>query len=86
MIPAFIAIIMFGKDLLQIFGEQYSHNSYLLLLSYVLGGFPYSFNSLFISVKRVKKDIRMIVLVHASVAIVYLSASYLFISLISRRN
>jgi len=80
MTPAFVAVIIFGRELLQIFGEQYSHNAYLLLILFILGGFPYSLNSVFISVKRIRKDIKSIVILHAIIALVYLSTSYLLIN------
>jgi len=80
MVPAFIIIILFGNYLLLMFGEQYSQNAYLVLVLFVLGGFPYSFNSIFVSVKRIEKNIKTIFIVYATIAIVYLSTSYLLIN------
>jgi O-antigen/teichoic acid export membrane protein len=80
MIPALIIIILFGNNILLIFGKQYSQNAYLILVLFVLGGIPYSFNSFFISMKRVKKEIKAIIIIYSAIALVYISTSYLFIN------
>lgn len=63
LIPAIIILIIFGRTILLIFSPEYSLYSYNLLITLSIGSIPYSINIVYTSIKRVKKQIRSVILV-----------------------
>ena len=78
---AIIGVFLFGKYLLWIFGEEYARNSFELLLILVLGSVPFAVNSLYASVKRVKKEIKPVIYVYGGIAVITLVLGYLFMTM-----
>ncbi len=74
---AIIGIFLFGKYVLLLFGVEYARNSFEVLLILALGSIPFAFNSLYAATKRVQKEIKPVVYVYGSIAIITLAASYL---------
>ncbi|MCU4139669.1 MAG: Membrane protein involved in the export of O-antigen and teichoic acid [Methanophagales archaeon] len=74
---AIAGIFLFGKYLLWIFGEEYARNSLDVLLILVLGSIPFAFNVVYASVKRVQKEIKPVIWIYASIAVITLVGSYL---------
>jgi O-antigen/teichoic acid export membrane protein len=58
--PAILFIIFFGNDLLAIFGHEYSAGAYSLLRLLAISSLFYAVVSIFLSVKKVEKDIAMV--------------------------
>jgi len=74
---AIIGIFLFGKYLLWIFGEEYAVNSFEVLSILVLGSFPFALNALYASVKRIKKEINLVVWIYGGIAVTTVVVSYL---------
>ena len=73
---AIIGIFLFGKYLLWIFGEEYARYSFEVLSILVLGSIPFAFNALYATVKRVKNEVKPVILVYGSVAAITIVGSY----------
>lgn len=78
MIPAGILIYLFGDILLNLFSSEYSENAYEILKLLVLSSVFVVFNALFISVKRIQKDIRPLIAINALLFGATVIASYFF--------
>ena len=74
---ATIGILLFGRYLLWIFGEEYAVNSFEVLSILVLGNVPFAINALYASVMRVKREVKPVVGVYGGIAIVTIEVSYL---------
>jgi len=74
---AIAGIFLFGKYLLWIFGEEYARNSLDVLLILVLGSVPFAFNVIYASIKRVQKEVKPVIWIYASIAVITLVGSYL---------
>ncbi|MDY6864485.1 MAG: oligosaccharide flippase family protein [Halobacteriota archaeon] len=75
--PAIIGIFLFGRNILGFFGEEYATNSYELLLVLALGSIPFAINVIYVTTKRVQKEVMPVIYVYGGVAIITLVASYL---------
>lgn len=78
MIPVGIIIYSFGDILLNLFSREYSQNAYDILKLLVLSSVFVVFNALFISVKRIQKDIKPMIAINALLFVVTVIASYFF--------
>jgi len=75
-----IVIILFmGDKLLLLFGREYSIESFKLLQLLAISAIPYAINSLFISIKRVKKETTSVVLIYFIMAFIALMGSYMLV-------
>ena len=74
--PAIAFIFLFGDYLLSIFGRQYAENSFDVLRILALASVPFSVNVLYASIKRIKKEIKPLMQVYGSIAILTLVGSY----------
>ena len=73
---AIVAIFLFGKHLLGIFGEEYARNSFEVLSILVLGCIPFAFNVLYATTKRVQKEIMPVIYVYGGIVVITLVGSY----------
>jgi O-antigen/teichoic acid export membrane protein len=64
---------------LLLFGKEYSAEGFKLLQILVISAIPFAVNAVYISVKKIRKEINMIVLVYGIVAFVTLVGSYLLL-------
>jgi O-antigen/teichoic acid export membrane protein len=79
LIPAIIGLFIFGKYVLLLFGEEYAENSFGLLLILCMVSIPQSFNMVYLTIKRVKEELKTVVFVYSFVAIFTLVGSYLLV-------
>ena len=79
LIPAIIAIILIGKWLLLVFGQNYSANALYLLWVLAVSSLPASISFIYTSILRVTKRIKELVIIWGVIALVVLGVSYLII-------
>ncbi|OPX76909.1 MAG: Polysaccharide biosynthesis protein [Methanosaeta sp. PtaB.Bin018] len=79
LIPPIVIILFMGDKLLLLFGREYSIESFKMLQLLAISAFPYSINSLFISIKRVKKETNSVVLIYFIMAFIALVGSYMLV-------
>lgn len=78
-LPAMVILIAFGDKLLLLFGGQYSTEGKELLWILAVGMLPASLNFLYLSVVRVERKLKDIMLMSVSVALGTLILSYILI-------
>jgi O-antigen/teichoic acid export membrane protein len=76
LIPITIIVLIFGREILQLFGTDYSTNDYGLLLVLMLTLFPMAVNQIYISTLRVKNKLMPCVLLSFFVMVVTLILAY----------
>lgn len=79
-VPAVILVIALADKLLLIFGALYAENGTTLLRILALSIFPLSINYIFLSIKRVQKDIKGIIRLSTAIACLTLGLSYFLMS------
>jgi len=77
MIPVVAIVILFADKILWLFGNAYPENATTLLRIVVLSSLPLSINIIYLFVKRVRKDTRIIVGLPAVIMILGLGLAYL---------
>jgi O-antigen/teichoic acid export membrane protein len=75
--PAIIGIFVFGEYVLWLFGEEYARNSFKILLILCIASIPFSFNAVYLTVKRVREELKTVIFVYCFVAIFTLLGGYL---------
>lgn len=83
LIPAATVVFAFADKLLLLYGTAYSTEGTMLLRVMAVGSLPLSLNGIYISILRVKKKTRLLILLTLFVAIVTLAVSYLLLPHIS---
>jgi O-antigen/teichoic acid export membrane protein len=73
---AVIGIFLFGRYVLWLFGEAYAQNSFEVLWILALASFPFAFNSLYIAIKEVQKEIKPVIYVYGAIALITIAGSY----------
>lgn len=76
LIPAILLIFIIGDKLLLLFGQAYSQSATTLLWFLALSALPLTINYIFLSIKRVQKDIRGIIIISGAITVIALSLSY----------
>ena len=76
LIPAILLIFIIGDKLLLLFGQAYSQSATTLLWLLALSTLPLTINYIFLSIKRVQKDIRGIIIISVAITVIALSLSY----------
>ena len=76
LIIAGILIIAIANKLLLIFGASYSQNGTALLRLLTLSAFPLALNYIYLSVKKVQKNLTAVILVSVFISLVTLAVSY----------
>ncbi len=79
LVPAVLILILAGKWILLVFGQNYSSNGLKLLWFLSLSGIPISIVSIYISILRVRHKINEVIRIQAFEATAILVASYLII-------
>jgi len=74
---AIVGIFLFGENLLWIFGEEYAKKSFEILLVLALGSIPFALNTIYITIKRVQKEIKTVIFVYGTIAITTIVGSYI---------
>ncbi len=82
LIPLVLGIIVFGKYILLFFGVKYAINSFDILLILCLASIPYSFNIVYLTAKRVKEEIGIVIIAFGFLAFFTVLGSYILIQTI----
>lgn len=77
LLPAIVVIFALGDKLLLLFGEAYSQNATTLLRVVVLSAIPLSVNSIYLTIMRVRKNIKGLIALSSAMACLSLGLSYL---------
>lgn len=75
-IPGIILLCTLADKILLIFGEAYSQEAVTLLIVLALSALPLTVNQIYLAVHRVKKNIKMVVIISATAALLSLGLSY----------
>ncbi len=76
LLPAILLTFAIGDKLLLLFGQAYSQNATTLLWLLALSALPLTVNCIFISIKRIQKDIKGLIAVSAAITSIALGLSY----------
>ncbi len=79
LIPALIVILLFGDKILLLFGSEYSDNSYRLLLLISISSLLSCVMSIYISIKKIQKDVLIINYLDCIYAFLLIAISYILI-------
>lgn len=82
LVPAIIVILVFGRYILWIFGEDYAIHSAGILSLLVLGSMPFAFNALYSAIKRVQKETKPVIYVYGTITILTLVGSYFLMQIV----
>lgn len=77
---AIFGILIFGKNILLLFGKQYAENSFELLLILCIASIPYAINQIYTTINRVQKNIKPVILIYGSISTITLIGSYFVLS------
>lgn len=77
LLPLILLILIIAGKLLLLFGQAYSDNAALLLRIVVVAAIPWGINYLYVSIERVRKNIKSIITVAAVATCLSLGLSYL---------
>ena len=80
LIPAIVVLLVLGDKLLLFFGRSYSESGAMLLRILALSVIPVTTNFICLSVMRVKKNTKGVMLVSASIACLALSLGYILMT------
>jgi O-antigen/teichoic acid export membrane protein len=79
MLPLVLAIILFGKDILSVFGSEYPRYSQEILILMVLSSLFTIIPSIYIAIKKVQKEILMVNYVLFASSLLVITAGYLLV-------
>ena len=79
LVPAVLLLFLFGGKILFFIWDDYSDNATRLLWIFALSAFPLSINQIYFGMRRVKKEMRSVVLLTAFIAVVTLTLSYILL-------
>ena len=82
LIPLVLGIIVFGKYILLFFGVKYAVKSFDILLILCLASIPYSFNIVYLTAKRVKEELDIVIMAFGFLAFFTVLGSYILIQII----
>lgn len=74
-----ILILFLGKYLLLLFGKEYSLNSFEPLLIFSIASIPYAVNQIYITIKRLEKKIKPVIIIYLTISMITIIISYMFI-------
>jgi len=77
LILAITGIILFGDKLLLLFGHSYSENATEMLYVLAISSIPITFNTLYITKKRVEMKVKPIIYIYAFIALFTLGGGYI---------
>ena len=76
LVPTVVLLVVFADKILLIFGDAYSENAATLIRILAFAAFPMTINSLYMSIKKVEKNIKLIIAISALVTAGTLILSY----------
>lgn len=78
-IPIITLILLCGNILLSIFGRVYSKNAFRILQILAISALPFAINYIYISIKRVRKEVLPVISIYGFITGFTLLASYILI-------
>jgi len=75
--PALLFVFIFGDKILLLFGKEYSENAFNLLRILALTAIPYTFGHFYITMERIRGEVRNIVELYGLVAALSIGIGYL---------
>lgn len=79
LIPSLLFILIFGDRLLLLFGSEYSEEGFGLLQILALSTIPLALNTVYVTVKNIKKQVKTVTLIYGVIAVGTLGGSYLLL-------
>lgn len=79
LIPSILFILIFGDKLLLLFGSEYSEEGFGLLQILALSAIPLALNTVYVTVKNIKKQVKTVTLIYGVIAVGTLGGSYLLL-------
>ena len=79
-IPTTFIILTVGNKILLMFGKEYSENATHILWLLALSCIPYTFNRMYITLKKIKHDINTVIAINGATAIIGLGSAYLLLN------
>ncbi|VVB94963.1 Uncharacterised protein [uncultured archaeon] len=76
LVPALIMIFLFGDKVLLLFSKEYSEQSFEMLQLLAVSSIFFSVTSVFISIKKIQKEIRMINYVNFALSVLIIGFGY----------
>jgi len=77
LVPVLIIIFFFGDKILLLFSKEYSDQSFELLQLLAVSGVFFAVTSIFISIKKIQKDVRMINYVSFALSVLIIGLGYM---------
>jgi O-antigen/teichoic acid export membrane protein len=78
-LPALLFIFIFGDQMLMLFGAEYGQHAFVMLKVLALSSIFSAIISVYNSIKKVEKDVKIINLINSATCILILSLGYLFV-------
>jgi O-antigen/teichoic acid export membrane protein len=79
LIPAVLLVWFLADKLLLFYGGQYAENGATLLRWLALATFPFAINIVYFTIKRIQKQVKQIIVLAASMAVIVVLTSYLLL-------
>jgi O-antigen/teichoic acid export membrane protein len=79
LIPSAIILFVLARWLLSLFNTSYADNSVTLLRFLVIAALPAAINVIYINIKKVEKELKTILLISASLAVLNIGLSYILL-------
>lgn len=76
LIPSLIGFLLFGRHILLIFGKTYSENATILLWLFGVSSIPRAINELYMAIKRIQVDTKLIIYLSLLTAVSTIGMSY----------
>lgn len=80
LVPAVLAVLLLADKLLWLFGTQYSSSATELVRIMTLAVLPLAVNIIYLNIKRVQKDLKMIIIMPLMRALIVIILSYLLLA------
>lgn len=79
LIPSIIFILIFGDKLLLIYGPEYTEGGLDLLRIFAISSVPLAICSIYSTIKNIESNVKIVLLINATIALITLAVSYFFI-------
>lgn len=80
LIPATIGLLLLGNRVLSLFGESYSKNATMLLWLFGFSSFPFAVIQIYMTIQRVRLNIKPVIFINAFVASIIIFGSYVLMN------
>lgn len=80
LVPSIVLLIVFGREILLLFGQEYSKNAYNLLWLLSISSIPNAIFQVYATIMRIKKDIMPIINLTVLMALLSITLSYILLN------